>query len=80
MWHCPRIGQQRQFAPQVQRPRRRSRISDLTIRNTTPIRIRLLEHYGVDTKTATEDACRIEHYISDTSVRAIKEYMKKAVD
>ncbi|MBO4388415.1 MAG: metal-dependent transcriptional regulator [Spirochaetales bacterium] len=41
---------------------------------------RLLEHYGVDTKTATEDACRIEHYISDTSVRAIKEYMKKAVD
>ena len=27
---------------------------------------------GVDEKTASEDACRIEHYISDTTFEAIK--------
>lgn len=32
---------------------------------------------GVDEKTATEDACRIEHYISDTTFEAIKEHMRK---
>ena len=32
---------------------------------------------GVDEKTATEDACRIEHYISDKTFSAIKEHMKK---
>ena len=32
---------------------------------------------GVDEKTAAEDACRIEHYISDVSFAAIKEHMKK---
>jgi Mn-dependent DtxR family transcriptional regulator len=32
---------------------------------------------GVDEKTATEDACRIEHYISDTSFNAIKAHMQK---
>lgn len=32
---------------------------------------------GVDEKTATEDACRIEHYISDTTFDAIKAHMKK---
>ena len=32
---------------------------------------------GVDEKTAAEDACRIEHYISDTSFEAIKAHMKK---
>ena len=31
---------------------------------------------GVDEKTATEDACRIEHYISDTTFDAIKAHMK----
>ena len=38
---------------------------------------RLLMNLGVDEETATEDACRIEHYISDTSFNAIKAHMKK---
>jgi Mn-dependent DtxR family transcriptional regulator len=38
---------------------------------------RLLMNLGVDEKTATEDACRIEHYISDTSFNAIKAHMQK---
>ena len=32
---------------------------------------------GVDEKTATEDACRIEHYISDTTFDAVKKHMEK---
>ncbi len=32
---------------------------------------------GIDEKTASEDACRVEHYISDTTFNAIKEHMKK---
>ncbi len=32
---------------------------------------------GVDEKTASEDACRIEHYISDKTFKAIKAYVKK---
>ncbi len=32
---------------------------------------------GVDETTAMEDACRIEHYISDKSFNAIKAHMKK---
>ena len=35
---------------------------------------------GVDEKTATDDACRIEHYISDKTFSAIKAYMKKRQD
>ena len=31
---------------------------------------------GVDKKTAAEDACRIEHHISDDSVAAIKKYLE----
>ena len=38
---------------------------------------RLLMKLGVDEKTAADDACRIEHYISDTSFAAIKAHMKK---
>lgn len=34
----------------------------------------LLIRLGVDEKTATEDACRIEHAISDESFQAIKQY------
>ena len=30
---------------------------------------------GVDAETAAEDACRIEHHISDKSVAAIKKYL-----
>ena len=32
---------------------------------------------GVDEETATEDACRIEHYISDTTFEAMKKHMNK---
>ena len=38
---------------------------------------KLLMNIGVDEKTAAEDACRIEHYISDTTFDAIKAHMKK---
>ena len=34
----------------------------------------LLIRLGVDEKTATDDACRIEHGISDESFQAIKQY------
>lgn len=37
----------------------------------------LLINLGVDEKTASEDACRMEHYISDKSFDAIKAHMKK---
>ena len=36
---------------------------------------RLLTNLGVDEKTATEDARRMEHYISDRSFEAIKKHM-----
>lgn len=36
----------------------------------------LLVNIGVDEETATEDACRIEHYISDKTFEAIKKYVK----
>ena len=32
---------------------------------------------GVDRETATEDACKIEHDISDISFEAIKQHMQK---
>lgn len=38
---------------------------------------KLFMNLGVDEKTATEDACRIEHYISDRSFDAIKAHMQK---
>ena len=38
---------------------------------------RLFMDIGVDEKTATEDACRIEHYISDATFDAIKAHMLK---
>lgn len=37
---------------------------------------KLLLAIGVDEKTASDDACRIEHYISDTTFNAIKAHMK----
>ncbi|MBO4678778.1 MAG: metal-dependent transcriptional regulator [Lachnospiraceae bacterium] len=36
-----------------------------------------LESLGVDAKTAADDACKIEHDISDKSLKAIKAFMKK---
>ncbi len=38
---------------------------------------RLLINLGVDEQTAAEDACRVEHYISDTTFDAIKAHVKK---
>ena len=35
---------------------------------------RLFISLGVDEKTATEDACRIEHYLSDETFEAIKKH------
>ena len=32
---------------------------------------------GVDEETASEDACRVEHYISDKTFDAIKAHMKE---
>ncbi len=37
----------------------------------------LLRNLGVDDDTATEDACRIEHVISDTSFDAIKRHVAR---
>ena len=38
---------------------------------------RLLINIGVDEETASEDACRVEHYISDKTFDAIKAHMAK---
>ena len=32
---------------------------------------------GVDEETAADDACRIEHYISETTFNAIKKHMEQ---
>ena len=37
----------------------------------------MLASLGVDEKIAAEDACRIEHYISDETFAAIKAHMEK---
>ena len=36
----------------------------------------MLERIGVSKETAAEDACRLEHAISDESFQAIKRYME----
>ena len=38
---------------------------------------RLLTHLGVSEKTAEEDACKIEHNVSDETFECLKEYAKK---
>ena len=38
---------------------------------------RCLMLLGVDKETATEDACKIEHHISDTSFDAIKTFVEQ---
>lgn len=35
----------------------------------------LLKKIGVSEKTAIEDACRVEHYISDETFNAVKRYV-----
>lgn len=37
----------------------------------------LFVNLGVDRETAVEDACRIEHYISEKTFSAVKEHMRK---
>ena len=37
----------------------------------------LLIRLGVDEKTAVEDACRMEHVISDRSFQAIRQHVEK---
>lgn len=41
---------------------------------------RMLMAMGIDEKTATEDACRIEHVISDKTFEAMKRHAKKYVN
>ncbi len=36
-----------------------------------------LMHLGVDAETAADDACKMEHDISDASLEAIKAFVKK---
>ena len=36
----------------------------------------MFRRLGVDEKTAVEDACRVEHYISDKTFKAIKKHLK----
>ncbi len=38
---------------------------------------RLFINLGVDKKIAADDACRIEHYISDETFEAVKSHMAK---
>ncbi len=38
---------------------------------------KILMELGIDEETATEDACRIDHYISDKTFEAIKAHLKK---
>ena len=38
---------------------------------------KLFTDLGVDEETAAEDACRVEHYISDKTFDAIKAHIKK---
>ena len=37
----------------------------------------LFINLGVDAETAAEDACRIEHYISEKTFSAVKEHMRR---
>ena len=39
-----------------------------------------LKQLGVDAKTAEEDACRMEHVISDSTFKALKEHVDKNGD
>ena len=38
---------------------------------------KMLTSLGIDEKTATEDACRIEHVISDKTFEALKQHAEK---
>ena len=53
----------------------RRHAEDIYDRHTTLTRI--FQLLGVSDKTASEDACRIEHYISEETFLAIKEHLRK---
>lgn len=36
-----------------------------------------LEHIGVSKETASDDACKIEHVVSDETISAIKTFLRK---
>ena len=38
---------------------------------------KMFTRLGVDEETAAEDACRVEHYISDATFDAIKKHLEK---
>ena len=40
----------------------------------------MLVRLGVDPETASEDACKIEHHISDASFEAIKRFSMEKAD
>ena len=40
----------------------------------------LLVHLGVDRAVAAEDACKMEHVISDETMRAIKQYVRRQAE
>lgn len=40
----------------------------------------VLQSIGVDAETAAQDACRLEHYISDTTFACLKNYYRKRTD
>ena len=48
---------------------------DIYERHTTLAK--MFESLGVDAKTADEDACKIEHFISDKTFAAIKSHFKE---
>ncbi len=52
----------------------RAQAEEIYDRHTTLTRILL--RLGVDEETASEDACRVEHYISDKTFAAIKEHLR----
>jgi len=40
----------------------------------------VLQSIGVDAETAAQDACRLEHYISDTTFACLKNYYQRQTD
>ena len=48
-----------------------------TIYERHTVLTKILTDLGVDPEIAAEDACKMEHYISDTSFQAIKKHFEK---
>jgi len=41
---------------------------------------KIFKHIGISDETAVDDACRVEHYISDETFDALKVYFKDVVE